>query len=93
VAPERSGLISNYENIAAEARGVKAALREKGRGGKLAAGTGTWYFVPQETIMAIIKKIALTGLLAAVSVVLFRFGRIVVRVLRQELAPRARKDA
>jgi hypothetical protein len=36
--------------------------------------------------MAIIKKIALTGLLAAVGVVLFRFGRIVTRVLRAESA-------
>jgi hypothetical protein len=36
--------------------------------------------------MAIIKKIALTGLLAAVGVVLYRFGRIVVRVLRAESA-------
>jgi hypothetical protein len=42
--------------------------------------------------MAIIKKIAVTGLLAAVGVVLFRFGRIVVRVLRQESAShRARR--
>lgn len=44
--------------------------------------------------MSIAKKIALTGLLAAVGVVLYRFGRIVARVLREEFAPhRARKAA
>ncbi|MCD6023991.1 MAG: hypothetical protein K0Q91_907 [Fibrobacteria bacterium] len=92
MAPETSGLISNYENICAEARGVKAEWEGKGKEGKFAPGTRTWYFVPQETIMAIIKKIAVTGLLAAVGVVLFRFGRIVVRVLRQESAShRARR--
>ena len=34
--------------------------------------------------MAILKKIALTGLVAAVGVVVFRFVRIVVRVFRAE---------
>lgn len=34
--------------------------------------------------MAIIKKIAFTGLLAAAGVVLFRLGRIVIRVVRDE---------
>ena len=34
--------------------------------------------------MAILKKIALTGLLAAVGLVAYRFLRIVVRVFRAE---------
>jgi hypothetical protein len=41
--------------------------------------------------MTIIKKIAFTGLLAAAGVVLFRFGRIVTRVLRDEFRGKSAK--
>jgi len=42
--------------------------------------------------MSIAKKIAMSGLMALVGVVLFRFARIVTRVIREESAShRARK--
>jgi hypothetical protein len=41
-----------------------------------------------ERIMALVKKFALAGLFAALGVVLYRFGRIVYRVLTEKPAPR-----
>ena len=41
--------------------------------------------------MAIIKKVALTAVAAAAGLVAFRFGRIVVRVIREEFAAKGSK--
>ena len=41
--------------------------------------------------MAIMKKVALTAVAAAAGLVAFRFGRIVVRVIREEFAANSAK--